>query len=93
MKFIPTRRAMRSTAFVVLLMWLFALATGVANACLLEVSAARHDGGVTASAEVIVPGRLAGDAQATAGCSDDSSTSEAPCLTASDDGQLVGYRR
>ena len=31
-----SRRRMRNTAFMVLLAWLFAIASGVANACLLE---------------------------------------------------------
>jgi len=89
MKFCPTRRAMRSTAFVVLLMWLFALATGVANACLLEVSATRHDGGTTASSETVVAGRLAGHAQAAASYNYDSGASKTPCLTPSEDGSRL----
>ena len=36
MKLFPNTRAKRNTAFMVLLVWLFALASGVANACLLE---------------------------------------------------------
>jgi hypothetical protein len=36
MKFFIHTRAKRNTAFVVLLVWLFALGTSVANACLLE---------------------------------------------------------
>ena len=36
MKLFSTTRTKRNTAFVVLLGWLFALASGVANACLLE---------------------------------------------------------
>jgi hypothetical protein len=36
MKLFSGNRAKRSTAFMVLLVWLFALASGVANACLLE---------------------------------------------------------
>ena len=86
MKFFSTHRATRSTAFVVLLVWLFALAAGVANACLLEVSPTRHNGGVTAAPADVVPVRLAGDAQAAVGYNDDSGASKAPCLTASDDG-------
>lgn len=36
MKFFADTRIKRHTAFVVLLVWLFALASSVANACLLE---------------------------------------------------------
>ena len=36
MKFFADNRSKRPTALVVLLLWLFALASGVANACLLE---------------------------------------------------------
>lgn len=51
MKLFATPGARRNTAFVVLLVWLFALGSGVANACLLQerqahapvVAAAAHD--------------------------------------------------
>ena len=36
MKFFAHTRIQRNTAFAMLLMWLFALASGVANACFLE---------------------------------------------------------
>ena len=36
MKLFSNPRAKRSTVFMVLLTWLFALASGVANACLLQ---------------------------------------------------------
>ncbi len=46
MKFFAHNRTKRHTAFVVLLVWLFALASGVANACLLQTpelpSTAQH---------------------------------------------------
>ncbi len=89
MKFFSTNRATRNTAFVLLLVWLFALAAGVANACLLEVSATRHSGGVTAAPATFDPVRLAVDAQAATGYHDDSGTSKAPCLTAIDDGSRL----
>jgi hypothetical protein len=44
-------RAKRNTAFVVLLVWLFALASGVANACLVQMTDMRGDGSHFSSAE------------------------------------------
>ena len=38
MNFFASTRTQRRIAFAVLLVWLFAVASGVANACLLEVS-------------------------------------------------------
>ena len=48
MKVFSTTRTKRSPAFVALLVWLFALASGVANACLLELPD-RHSNAVSAS--------------------------------------------
>ena len=48
MKVFSTIRTQRSPAFVALLVWLFALASGVANACLLELPD-RHSNAVRAS--------------------------------------------
>ncbi len=42
MKFFADTRTQRNTAFLVLLVWLFALASGVANACFLEAPAGPH---------------------------------------------------
>lgn len=88
MKHFATRRATLSTACV-LLLWLFALAAGVANACLLEVSPTHHSGGIAGAPATFDPVRLAGDAQAATGYHDDSGTPKAPCLTASDDGSRL----
>ena len=93
MKFFSTHPARRATAFVVLLVWLFALAAGVANACLLQVSATRYGGGDTAvAATVQVPTRLAGHAHASAGYNNGSGTFHAACLTVSDDGSRLAPR-
>ena len=89
MKLFSTHRATRSTAFVLLLVWLFALAAGVANACLPEASPTRHSGGVAVAPASFDPVRLAGHAADAAGHHDDSGTSKAPCLTASDDGSRL----
>lgn len=40
---------------MLLLVWLFSLASGIAHACLLEASATRHDGGVTPAPEPFQP--------------------------------------
>lgn len=83
-------RSNRNSAFVMLLVWTFALASGVANACLLEEvgvpthavigTHTPHDGGKNVS-----PGR---DAQFEAGRDqdDDSHNSRQPCLKVCDDG-------
>ena len=97
MKFFSTHPARRASAFVVLLVWLFALAAGVANACLLQVSAPRYGGGDTAvAAAVQVPTRLTDHAHASAGhndgYSDGSGTFHAACLTVSDDGSRLAPR-
>ena len=87
MKLFSNTRAKRNTAFMVLLVWLFALASGVANACLLEVRET-HSHVVSAGfsevahASAILPGH----AGAVADGADDSSHFKAPCLKVCDDG-------
>jgi len=90
MKFFSIHRATRSTALVVLLVWLVTLAAGVAKACLLDLSPTHHNGGVTVASASAVPVRMAVDAQAAAGYNDESDTSKVPCLTASDEGSRRG---
>ena len=82
-------RITRSSAFAMLLVWAFALFSGVVNACLLEASGApahtgmlassTHDGGKHAG--------LVGHAQTgvTADQEDDAHTSKQPCLKVCDD--------
>lgn len=86
MKLFSNIRATRNTAFMVLLVWLFALASGVANACLLEarethshVAAAGSSG--AAHATVILPGHAGAVADSV-----DDSHFKAPCLKVCDDG-------
>lgn len=93
MKFFSNTGTQRRTAFAVMLVWLFALASGVANACLLSVpethsmatTAARV---TTANAAKTAPAPvdLAGHLKAHAGHDDDSNISKAPCLKVCDDG-------
>ena len=81
-------RSKRSTAFVVLLVWLFALASGVANACLLESRTTHgHETSVThSSSEKEVPSISAGHTGVIAGHGADSDTARAPCLKVCEDG-------
>src|SRR3990167_2629377 len=87
MKLFSNTRTKRNTAFVVVVMWVFALASGVANACLLEAHVG-HSLVATAgdSAAAHASALLPGHARAVAGHDDDSSTAEAPSLKVCDDG-------
>lgn len=86
MKPFPNTRAKR-TAFVVLLVWLFALASGVANACLLEARGTyAHVLTVGLSGTVHTPFVLPGHAGAVADHDNDSHAAKAPCLKTCDDG-------
>ena len=87
MKLFSNTRTKPKTAFVVLLMWLFALASGLANACLLEahvshshVATAGYSGAAHAST------LLTAHARAVAGHDHDSYTAEASNLKVCDDG-------
>lgn len=86
MKLFSTLRSRRSTALVVLMAWLFALASGVANACASELAEADVD---VPSARVSATlhahdesahHRSAGDHE------DESDASKASCLKFCDDG-------
>ncbi|MGC1172435.1 hypothetical protein [Polaromonas sp.] len=85
MKFSFSSRTKRHTALLVLLGWLFALASGVANACLLEARvthayAASVEGSATAQA-LVSPGHAEVEAD-----NDDSHGARALCLKVCDDG-------
>lgn len=88
MKLFSNTRARRNTAFMVLLVWLFALTSGVANACLLQAPEVHAHIIATAGysalsdATAILPVQ-AGDL---ADHHDDSPSSKAPCLKVCDDG-------
>ena len=87
MKLFLNTRARRNATFMVLLVWLFALASGVANACMLE---AREPHSHIATAEYSeaahVPAILPGHAGAVFDHDDGSHTAKAPCLKVCDDG-------
>ena len=84
MKLLASTFAKRSTAFLVLLVWVFALVSGVANACLLEARHA-HAAPVELFETVQVPLVSPGHAGVVAGHDDDSQAAKAPCLKACDD--------
>lgn len=72
---------------MVLLVWLFALASGVANACLLEARETHSHVATAGSSETThAPAVLLDHARAVADHDDDSHTFKAPCLKACDDG-------
>lgn len=82
-----TTRSKRRTAFVVLMAWLFALASGVANACLLETPAMHSSGAQSASstaqhalAEVLI------EHEAAEGRGDHPAGVKESCLKVCDDG-------
>ncbi len=87
MKFFANTRTKRSTAFAVLLLWLFALASGVANACLLEPPESHSmaaKGSATTTSQA--PAEVAGHWGTVAGHDDVSDMSREACLKACDDG-------
>ena len=87
MKFFAGTRTKRTIAFAMLLVWLFALASGVANACFLETpeshSRAAEESVATASH---APAELVGHRGAHARHVDDSDSTKESCLKVCDDG-------
>ena len=89
MKPFSNHRTRRHTTFVAILVWAFALASGMANACLLETQgkhahiAAHHQ---SDSHHAHVNDSLAGDAIAVDHDDDDADASKESCLKACDDG-------
>jgi len=85
MKLFSNTRARRNTAFMVLLAWLFALASGVTNACLLEAGGTDSHLAAAGSSETVhAVALLPGHAGAVAHGVDDSHL-KAPCLKACGD--------
>lgn len=87
MKFFADTRTKRHTAFVVLLVWLFALASSVANACFLETDQPPSRA-AKKSSEVTVQAPAGSNAQAgtDAGHHDGSDATKESCLKVCDDG-------
>ena len=87
MMFFADTHTKRNTAFAMLLVWLFALASGVANACFLETpeshARAAKESVATASH---APVELLAHPSASAGHHDDSNSAKESCLKVCDDG-------
>ena len=78
MKLLSRTTASRKTASLMLAAWLFVLASGVANACLLE--APNHGGRQSSSESSHITGHTAAPAH------DSEPSSKVPCLKACDEG-------
>ena len=80
-------RAKRSTALAMLLAWAFALVSGTANACLLEVRDAYHERFAVAHSAASDVGHESptGNALTVASRHSGSDTTKAPCLKVCDD--------
>ncbi len=87
MKFFADTRSKRNTAFAMLLVWLFALASGVANACFLEAPGS-HARAAQASTETAshAPAELLAHLGAPAGHHDKPGSTKESCLKVCDDG-------
>jgi hypothetical protein len=90
MKFFANTRIQRNTAFVVLLVWLFALFSSVANACFLETHEP-HTLAAKASAPPTphAPAELFAQLGSHAGHHDDPDSAKESCLKVCDDGTQV----
>jgi len=86
MKPFSHQRTKRNTTFVTLLVWLFALASGMANACLLEAPGKHPHVAATHSTDPHHTHALAGHAVAVDDDADDQEGSKESCLKACDDG-------
>ena len=87
MKFFADTRTKRNTACVMLLVWLFALSSSVANACMLETREPHSTGAKNSPATTNQPpAELFGQPGANAGHHDDSNGTKESCLKVCDDG-------
>ncbi len=87
MNFFSDTRTRRNTAFVVLLVWLFALTSSVANACLLETNKP-HSGAAQKSTATTIqaPAEWLAAKGADAGHHDDSDGTKESCLKVCEEG-------
>ena len=81
MNVFSTAHRRRTTAFVVLLLWVFSVAAGIVNACVLDAPRAStgHTNEAPASVAVVLS-LVASHDRAILGSGDDSDGSGAPCL-------------
>lgn len=82
-------RTRRKIALAMLLVWLFAIASGVANACLLELPDTHFHGSQAGNSESTHDVKPVGHGAAIADHDHDSKSSKAPCLKVCDDGSRV----
>ena len=85
MKLFSNTFAKRKAVVLVLLAWLFALASGVANACLLEAPTTHAHVVAAASGGAHVSAVTAGHSGAVADDGDESPAAKAPCLKICDE--------
>ena len=89
MKRFMNNRTRRRTAWLMLCVWMFALASGIANACALEVRGSHtHAMAGVDHPEVASSAHAAEDAGADSHHDGDSHDSKAPCLKACDEGSV-----
>ena len=82
-------RTRRSTAWLMLCVWMFALASGIANACALEVRGSHIHAMVAGDHSGVASwAHAAEDSGADLDHDGDSHDSKTPCLKACDDGSL-----
>ena len=87
MSLFSTNRTKRHTAFVALLVWLFALASGMANACLLETPGTHSHVATGGFSETAPPAAaLKGQGESGDGHDDDLGVAKQSCLKTCDDG-------
>ena len=87
MKSFADTRTKRNTAFMVLLVWLFALTSSVANACLLETHEPHSTGANNAPAALSqIPAEALAQLGPDAGHHDDAHGAKESCLKVCDDG-------
>ena len=80
------QRTKRNTTFVALLVWLFALASGMANACLLQAPGKHPHGAAAHSGEAPHTHVTGGHANAVDDDGTDQDSSKESCLKVCDDG-------
>lgn len=86
MNLLSNIRAKRNTALLVLLAWLFAVASGVANACVLEARGTHHQAAIAGLSGTAQPSVVsAGHAGAVADRTGDPHAAKVPCLKTCDD--------
>ena len=87
MRFFADARTKRNTAFAMVLVWVFALASAVANACSLEMPG-HHATALKGSAATTIQAheKLVAHVDAPAGHHDDADSTKESCLKVCDDG-------